>query len=164
MNTIASVRLIDILAHAVRRQAAMSVLAMLAGMALAGVSAQAQAAIKFCNHTGSIIHVAIAYGQKDPPGVSTGGHLGVTAEGWWSISPRACEQVSGIDAGSHFLYYRAESKRGNWDGKSLLCVSNKPFTLGQQFKRERDRCKPGQYLAGFKRIDAAKKHYTMNLK
>src|SRR3954454_20438777 len=74
-------------------------LAVLAGYAIILVTTQAHAAFKVCNHSPSKLHVAIAYGPKDAPGTSTGGHLGVTAKGWWGIEPQECAQLSSIHAG-----------------------------------------------------------------
>lgn len=152
-------------AIAFSRRAAMTAVASIGFLALSAMSDGAQAYFKICNHTGSSLDVAIAYGVKDAPGTSTGGHLGVTAEGWWTFAPQECGQVSGIHAGNHWLYYRGEAKTGSSDGRSLLCVPQKPFTLpGQQFRRAGDRCPKGQRLAGFKRIDATKKNHVLNVK
>jgi len=129
-------------------------------LALFGMSDSVQAYLKICNGAGSARDVAIAWGVMDAPGTSTGGHRGVTAEGWWKLAPKECKQVSSIDAGNHLLYW---SVKGSSDGPSLLCVQYKPFTLGQQFRRGGDRCPAGQYLAGFKRFNATTKNYILTL-
>jgi uncharacterized membrane protein len=138
-------------------------LAAILGLAVAGISPGAMAKVTICNKTAHKIEVAIAYGAKDPPGVSTGGHLGVTAEGWWDVNPGDCEQVSSIHAGNHWLYIRSESKRGNVEGSAMLCVTNKRFTLAQQFRREGDNCRQGQYVAGFKRVDTEAANFTFTV-
>jgi len=149
---------------AIVRTTTMKAISLIAVLVLVGVSERVHAYVKICNHTSAALDVAIAYGVKDAPGTSTGGHRGVVAEGWWEVAPNQCAQPSSIDAGNHYLYYRARSKAGNSNGQSLLCVQNKPFTLPQQFRREGDRCPAGQYLTGFKRIDATKKNHTLNLR
>ena len=123
----------------------------------------AQASVKICNHSNVPLDVAFAHGGKDAPGVSTGGDLGVTAEGWWVLAPNECATVGGMDAREHWLYYHSKNKGGNSGGSSMLCVANKPFTLAQQFKRNGDRCPAGQHTVGFKRFDADKKNWTLNL-
>ena len=134
-------------------------------LALVGATCQvAQASVKLCNHSNGPVDVAFAHGEKDPPGVSTGGHLGVTAEGWWTLAPNECATVGGMDARGQWLYYHSKSKGGNSGGSSMLCVASKPFTLGQQFKRAGDNCPAGQHLIGFKRFEADKKNWTLNLK
>jgi uncharacterized membrane protein len=138
-------------------------LAVLAASALVQISTQAHAAFTVCNNTGSKINVAIAYGPKDAPGTNTGGHLGVTAEGWWSLDPRECAQLSSIHAGNNWLYYHATSRNGTSGGSSLLCVSNKPFTIGQSFRRSGDKCPPNQHLAGFKRLETSKTNYKLTI-
>lgn len=69
-------------AEIVRAAALTRTLAVLGGIAVIVISGPAQAVVKFCNSTGSNLTVAIAYSPKDAPGTSTGGDLGVTAEGW----------------------------------------------------------------------------------
>jgi len=119
--------------------------------------------LQFCNRTGSKVSVAIAYGQKDAPGTSTSGHLGVRVEGWWGIEPNQCATVSNIDAGNHWVYYYAHSRDGAWDGTSMLCVPSRSFETGAQFKRSGDRCSAGYRLAGFRLIQTAKKNHSHNL-
>jgi len=148
------------LANAVSRRAAMKAVTVIGFLALFGMSDGVQAYVKICNGTGSAQGVAIAWGVKDAPGTSTGGHLGVTAKGWWKLAPKECKQVSSIDAGNHDLYW----SDGGSDGPSFLCVQGTAFTLGQQFRRGGDRCAAGQHLAGFKRINATKKDYILTVK
>ena len=138
-------------------------IAVLAGIMLVAAASQARATVSFCNHAKSQITVAIAHTPKDAPGTSTGGDLGTTAEGWWKIAPGTCAEVSDIHAGNNWLYYMATSKDGAIEGTSWLCVSKKAFTIGQQFHRQGDRCKPGQYLAGFKRENTAAANHVVNI-
>jgi uncharacterized membrane protein len=132
-------------------------------LVVCGFHNEVEAKLQFCNRTGAKATVAIAYVEKDPPGVSTGGHKGVTVEGWWGIDPNQCKVVSNIDAGNHWVYYHARSSDGQWAGNSLLCVSGRSFETKDLFKRQGDRCPAGYHLKGFKRIDATKRNYTLNL-
>jgi uncharacterized membrane protein len=86
---------------------------------------EVEANLQFCNRTGAKASVAIAYGEKDPPGTSTGGHKEVTVEGWWGVEPNQYKIVSNIDAGNYWVYYYAHSSDGTWGGKSLLCVADR---------------------------------------
>ena len=148
------------LANALSRRAAMKAVTVIGFLALFGMSDGVQAYVKICNGTGSVRAVAIAWGVMDAPGTSTGGHLGVTAKGWWKLAPAECKQVSSLDAGSYSLYWSDDGS----DGPSFLCVQGSAFALGQQFRRSGDRCPAGQHLAGFKRINAAKKNHTLTIK
>ena len=127
------------------------------------IHSETWAGLEFCNRSNSKIFLAIAYGQKDAPGTSTNQHRGVTAEGWWDIEPNQCEHVSDIDAGNHWVYYYGHSKSGAYGGNSMLCVSTKRFTRGQQFQRAGDRCPSGYRLEGFRRLDTSKKNFKMTL-
>jgi uncharacterized membrane protein len=109
------------------------------------------------------VNVVIAVGQKDAPGVSTGGDLGVSVEGWWEFAPGECAKVSNVDAGGSWLYYTAHSSQGVWEGRSRLCVRNREFKSDQLFLGQHDKCKGDFRAVGFKRIGAAKKNHTLNL-
>jgi uncharacterized membrane protein len=107
--------------------------------------------------------VAIAHTPKDAPGTSTGGDLGTTAEGWFDVAPQKCSHVSDINAGANWLYYYVTSDLGKVQGTSMLCVTNKPFTIGQQFKRSGETCGRDQHMIGFKREDTAKTNHTVTI-
>src|SRR5262245_44547018 len=125
---------------------------------------EAWAELRFCNHTGANISVAIAYVPKDAPGTTTNQHRGVTMEGWWIFTPGECAQVSGIHVGQHWVYYHAHSSAGTWEGQALLCVPTRRFTSGGQFLRAGDACPAGANLKGFRRIDSGAATFTMNLR
>ena len=163
MKDIQKRRVVDPLAIAVSWRAAMKAATLIGFLALFGMFEHVQANVNICNHTGSAFYVAIAYVVQDEPGTSTGGHRGVTTEGWWEVAPNQCAQVSNIDAGNHELYYRAKSETVSSNGRSLLCTQNKPFTLVQQFLIQGDRCPVGQQPEGFERIHATKKNHTLNV-
>ena len=121
--------------------------------------------LKFCNQTGTHAMVAVAYVQKDAPGVSTGGHRGVTVEGWWRFEPGECASVTDIvNAGSYWIYYHAHSPNRRWEGPSLLCVPPKPFKTVGDFMRAGDKCSTGRNLEGFQRSNADAKNHTINLR
>lgn len=143
------------------RRSAAALLAFAAALGVLAASA-ARADVRFCNRTGSTVSVAFANGQMDPPGVSTGGHLGVHVEGWWKLTPAECARVSTVDASNHWLYYFAHAGSRRWDGNSLLCVSDRRFENGQQFSRAGDRC-PNARLEGFRRFESRTRNFTMNL-
>lgn len=124
---------------------------------------EAEANVKFCNQTAAKTDVAIAYVEKDAPGTTTNGHLGVTVEGWWSFEPGECGIVSDINAGDYWVYFYAHSGNVNWTGSALLCVSSRVFNIGAQFKRIGDQCQAGYRLEGFRRINTAAKNHTHNL-
>jgi len=124
---------------------------------------EAQAHVQFCNRTAAKTYVAIAYGEKDAPGTTTNGHLGVNVEGWWGIEPEQCKIVSTINAGDYWVYFYAYSSDVNWAGSAMLCVSPVRFSTGAQFRRAGDQCQAGYRLQGFRRINTAAKNHTHNL-
>ncbi len=120
--------------------------------------------LKFCNKTSAPAHVAVAYVQKDPPGVSTGGDRGVTAEGWWTFAPGECASVTNLDhAGQYWVYYFAHSTLGKWEGSTYLCVPRTPFTTTGAFMRQGDTCMAGRHLERFRRSDTQARNHTINL-
>jgi uncharacterized membrane protein len=125
----------------------------------------AQATVTFCNKQADEITVAIAYTPKDAPGTSTGGDLGTTTEGWWTIAPGNCSTVNGGNAAAMWLYHHTITKQGRIGGNTMLCVkSHAPFKVGQQFKQAGASCQEGWNLRGFSRIDADKTNWTLNVK
>jgi uncharacterized membrane protein len=149
-----------------RRVLVHSVVVVLAvgAMAVLGLADPAGASLKFCNDTGARVTVAVAYVEKDPPGVSTNGHRGVTVRGWYKFDPSECAAVSDIDSAKHWVYYYAHGDGGEWAGTSWLCVGSRKLDRVTSFHRSGDRCPQGDRLVGFKRIDAHKPNYTMRLK
>lgn len=130
---------------------------------MAGMPTAAQAAFSVCNYSKDMIRVALSHTPKDPPGVSTGGDLGTTTEGWWHVKPQECSKISDIDAANTWIYFRSHSASGTIEGSTLLCVSDKPFTISQRFKKPGDRCAAGQHLDRFQRLDADKKNWTVRV-
>jgi uncharacterized membrane protein len=123
------------------------------------------ASLKFCNQTSANVNVAVGYVEKDAPGVSTGGHRGVTVEGWWEFMPGECAAVTDIDrASNYWIYYTAHGHAGRWEGATMLCVSPKAFKTVGEFMRSGDTCVGSRYLAGFRRADAEARTHTITLK
>jgi uncharacterized membrane protein len=141
-------------------------LAVLAFSVVIASSNAAHATLSFCNETGTKVFIAIAVGQKDPPGVSTGGDLGVAVEGWKVFAHGECSKVSDADAAGSWVYFYAEGPNQDrtWQGSARLCVPKKAFKNDQSFLHGKDSCKPGFRSVGFVRIDADKKNWTEHLK
>jgi len=123
------------------------------GIVLGSLSTNAMAKVDICNRSGHTMSVAISYTPRDPAGVSTGGHRGTTTEGWWKLANGECAKVSNIHAGNHWLYIRGKSRSEVFEGSSMLCVRDDPFTISQQFKRSGDGCGRNQYIARFKLVN-----------
>jgi len=132
--------------------------------ALCASPTAAWAELRFCNRTGSNATIAIAYVDKDAPGTTTNGHAGITSEGWWTLSPGECAQLSGIHVGGHWVYYHAHSSDGTWEGTAMLCVPSRAFTIGEHFRRAGEACPAGRELLGFRRISTAARTFTMTLR
>ena len=107
---------------------------------------------------------AVALGAMDRPGVSTGGHVGVTVEGWWKLSPGECATVSQANANENWLYFHAHGKDSRLEGSARLCVRNKPFTSRQQFLMRDEVCKGDWREAGFVRHQSSAKNYRFTVK
>jgi uncharacterized membrane protein len=132
---------------------------------LISASLPAQASVEFCNKLPDDIIVAIAYSPKDAPGTSTGGDLATTTEGWWTVNPGKCETVSQVNAASVWLYEHTITKDGRIAGTSMLCVkSHASFKVDERFGKEGDKCQEGWNLRGFRRLDADKTNWTINVK
>jgi uncharacterized membrane protein len=93
-----------------------------AGAILSGCAATpALADLRLCNMTGSRIGIAIGY--RDAQGWIT--------EGWWNLSPRACETLLRGTLAARFYYVHAldYDRGGEWNGKSVMCTRNREFTI-----------------------------------
>jgi uncharacterized membrane protein len=138
-----------------------------AGAMLCGAAGPALAWVKVCNKTPGAATVAFAQGEKDGAGVSTGGHRGVTVEGWWRLAPGECAVVSTVNARAHWLYVHAHHRGRTWGGAARLCVRTASFEDPQQFLMGGRSCKPTRTSdwreAGFARTDATARNHTMNL-
>jgi uncharacterized membrane protein len=95
---------------------------MFAGALLScGTATPALADLRLCNMTGSRIGIAIGY--RDAQGWIT--------EGWWNLSPRACETLLRGTLAARFYYVHAldYDRGGEWNGKSVMCTRNREFTI-----------------------------------
>ncbi len=139
----------------------------LMGLGVLALCDAASADLRMCNDTRSKVWVAIAHAKKDPPGVSTGQHRGVTVEGWWALSPSQCALVSKVDTSRNWVYYyaQADNNEHEWVGSGWLCVRDGArFERGDSFRGSGAKCPARWRLAGFKRIDTDKPNHRVNLK
>jgi uncharacterized membrane protein len=118
-----------------------ALLAFATAAVLALVSLPARADLKLCNTTASRIGVAIGY--RDPTGWTT--------EGWWNISAQTCETLYKGTLSSKFYYIHAidYDRGGEWAGKSLMCTSDKVFTI----RGVQDCARRGYKNTGFFEVD-----------
>lgn len=120
-----------------RRLAAIIVLSLFAGPALAGFSV--------CNKSAHTAKVAF-------------GHFNGTdwmSEGWWSVGPGKCQTLSAARLDARFYYlYAVDGGAGTWDGSKGFCVGT-----GSRFSIVgRGRCAQRGYdRKGFFEIDTGKK-------
>jgi uncharacterized membrane protein len=103
----------------VRRRSALAA-AVLAGSALLW-SAPSRADLRLCNVTDS--RVGISLGYRDANGWVT--------EGWWNLTPRACETLLKGELAARFYYvYAVDYDRGGeWGGRSYMCTRDREFTI-----------------------------------
>jgi uncharacterized membrane protein len=96
-------------------------LASIAAAAVVLASQSARADLKLCNTTTSRIGVAIGYRDS----------TGWTTEGWWNISAQTCETLYKGSLSSRYFYIHAidYDRGGEWAGKSIMCTTDKTFTI-----------------------------------
>nr|WP_147027449.1 DUF1036 domain-containing protein [Methylobacterium oxalidis] len=102
-----------------RRRSA-PVLALAAALCFLG-PAPARADLRMCNLTASKVGVALGY--RDPQGWVT--------EGWWDLTPKACETLLKGALAARFYYVFAVdyTRGGEWSGRSLMCTKDSEFTI-----------------------------------
>lgn len=133
-------------------------------IAIVGGFSPAHANVTFCNRTNDKVDVAFAWVEKEPPDTTTNGHRGVRAQGWWTLDPRQCREVSKIVARDNEMWFFARSIAGGaWDASSWLCVTQQKFVIGQSFRRKEDTCGGDQYLVGFRGFGSSAANHTENL-
>ena len=96
-------------------------IAALAAVFTLAFAAPAQADFRLCNNTAS--RVGIALGYKDAEGWTT--------EGWWNVSPRACETLlrGSLVARYYYIYAVDYDRGGEWAGHAFMCSREKEFTI-----------------------------------
>lgn len=96
-------------------------LAALLALAAIALPGAAQADLRLCNMTPSRVGVAIGY--QDGQGWVT--------EGWWSLTPRACETLLNGSLAARFYYvYAVDYDRGGeWSGPHPMCTRDREFTI-----------------------------------
>ena len=126
-------------------------------------SSPAMAWVKVCNGRSQDMTAAVAIGAKDPPGVTTNGHLGVNVEGWWRLSPGECKQVSQANASESLLYFHAHGEGAMLQGDARLCVRSQRFSSGQQFLIGGQTCSGDWREAGFIRQESSSKNFRFTI-
>jgi uncharacterized membrane protein len=116
------------------------------------VATSAAADLKLCNTTSSRIGVAIGY--QDPNGWAT--------EGWWNVAAQTCETLYKGALSGRYVYVHAidYDRGGEWAGKSMMCVTDKSFTI----RGVQDCPKRGYKPGGFFEVDTGDaKDWTVRL-
>ena len=122
-----------------------------AAFATFGVS-PARADLRLCNVTES--RVGIALGYRDQQGWVT--------EGWWNLTPRACETLLQGALAARFFYIHAVDydRGGDWSGRSYMCTRDREFTI----RGVEDCLARGFDRSGFFEIDTGEqKSWTVQL-
>ncbi len=93
--------------------------AALAGLLLSAGAARAD--LRMCNMTGSRIGIALGY--RDTQGWVT--------EGWWNLTPKACETLlkGSLAARYYYVFALDYDRGGEWSGRSLMCTRDREFTI-----------------------------------
>lgn len=125
---------------------------LLAAALLLAVPHPALADLKFCNASQSRVGVAIGYQDAD----------GWATEGWWNIASQACETILKGALPSRFIYVHAVDydRGGEWAGKSVMCTTDKSFTI----RGVQDCGRRGYKGTGFFEVDTLEaKDWTIRL-
>lgn len=115
-------------------------------------AAPARADLRLCNITESRIGIALGY--RDPQGWVT--------EGWWNLTPRACETLLQGTLSARFFYiYAVDYDRGgDWSGRSYMCTRDREFTI----RGVEDCLARGYDRSGFFEVDTGEqKSWTIQL-
>lgn len=134
-----------------RRRSRLAVPAALAAL-ITCAATPALAELRLCNTTTSRIGVAIGY--RDAQGWIT--------EGWWNLSPKACETLFKGTLAARFYYVHAldYDRGGDWSGKSFMCTKDREFTI----RGIEDCLARGFDRAGFFEVDTGEqKSWTIQL-
>ncbi len=99
----------------------MTARSLLAALILSASALPALADLRVCNNTTSRVGIAIGYRDAQ----------GWTTEGWWNLTPRACETILRGQLAARFYYIHAVDydRGGEWNGRSIMCVRNREFTI-----------------------------------
>jgi uncharacterized membrane protein len=136
-----------------RRLRAGRLLARLALFAAVSIApAAAMADFRICNGTAGRVGVAVGY--KD-------GDVWIT-EGWWNLSPNACETLmrGPLVARFYYLYAIDYDQGGEWSGKAYMCTRDREFTI----RGLQDCLARGFNRTGFFEVDTGEqKNWTVQL-
>lgn len=112
----------------------------------------AEADLRLCNRTASLVGVAIGYkGEQD-----------WTTEGWWNIRPNSCETLLAGPLSSRYYYVYAVDydQGGEWTGIGYMCTRDKKFTI----EGVNDCVARGYQRTGFFEVDTAEQRsWTVQL-
>ena len=117
------------------------IVAALATILVAAGVAPARADLTVCNQTSSRVGVAIGHQQSGE----------WSTEGWWNLTPGACEAIlpGPLDGRFYYIFARDWDKGGDWGGTTPMCTQTKVFTIsGVENCSER-----GYDTSGFFEID-----------
>ena len=123
-----------------------------AGLGCAVLATPARADLRLCNVTES--RVGISLGYRDGGGWVT--------EGWWNLTPRACETLLQGQLAARFYYiYAVDYDRGgDWSGRSYMCTRDREYTI----RGVEDCLARGFDRSGFFEIDTGEqKSWTVQL-
>jgi uncharacterized membrane protein len=127
--------------------------ASLIGLLAAALTAmEARADLKLCNTTSSRVGVAIGYRDVE----------GWASEGWWNVASQTCETLYKGALSSRFYYIHAVDydRGGEWAGKSVMCTTDKTFTI----RGVQDCGRRGYKGTGFFEVDTQEsKDWTIRL-
>ena len=116
------------------------------------MSRPAAADFRLCNNTASRVGIAVGYKDRD----------GWTTEGWWNVAPQTCETLYKGALSSRFYYIQAidYDRGGEWAGKSVMCTTDKSFTI----RGVQDCARRGYKSNGFFEVDTLEaKDWTIRL-
>jgi uncharacterized membrane protein len=112
----------------------------------------ARADLKLCNNTEGRVGVAVGYKDRN----------GWVTEGWWTADAKKClTMVAGpLIARYYYVFAVDYQKGGSWGGKSMMCISDKKFTI-----RGLDNCNAqGNKKVGFFEVDTSEERdWTVSL-
>lgn len=122
---------------------------------LSVMASDAHADLRLCNTTAGRIGVAIGYKDSSPAAWAT--------EGWWNIAAHTCETIYKGALSGRFYYIHAidYDRGGEWAGQSMMCTSDKSFTI----KGVQDCKRRGFNPTGFFEVDTGEnaKDWTIRL-
>lgn len=124
----------------------------LALAAFLAAPAPASAEFNVCNQTESRVGVAIGYL----------GDAEWATEGWWNLTPGACEAIlpGPLSGRFYYIFARDWDKGGDWGGKTPMCTQTRVFTINGI----KDCAQRGYDISGFFEVDTGSdENWTVQL-